>query len=43
MLALWADSRGLWEGYNLKLSGIIDLDDRVLVLQHLTAHGGRAD
>jgi ketosteroid isomerase-like protein len=39
MLALWADSRGLWEDYSLKLSEIIDLDDHVLVLQHLTARG----
>jgi ketosteroid isomerase-like protein len=39
MLALWADSRGLWDDYRLKLSEIVDLDDHVLVLQHLTARG----
>jgi ketosteroid isomerase-like protein len=39
MLALWADSPRLWEDYSLKLIDIIDLEDHVMVLQHLTARG----
>jgi ketosteroid isomerase-like protein len=39
MLALWADSPRLWKDYSLKLIDVIDLEDHVLVLQHLTARG----
>jgi ketosteroid isomerase-like protein len=39
MLALWADSPKLWKDYSLKLIDIIDLEDHVMVLQHLTARG----